>query len=381
MLPRTRAGAPSDSTFPQWIQADLGKARRVSGVTLVWEEAGDTYECRIEGRNTAKEKWGTLADYSAAPGIGSGSVAVTPADVRYVRILVLGNSSTHWASLREFQIQTIENGQQVAWHPPVPKPAAVLTAAVRDRFAAPSLNDAKWDKIPVPSNWEMLGYSLPTYNAVDNTVGLYRRVVTVPAAWAGRRVVWHFDGALDGAEVFVNGQKAGYHESGYTAFDVDLTGLVKFGKPNLFAVRVSKTTPSDDCETGDFQAMGGIYRDTSLVSVPQTRIDDIVVRTPLAANYKDATLVAQLSVKGTPGQTVAVTGTLTKANGQPTGVRLFGTGRLGANGAAQIALSAPVKAPALWSAEKPNLVLHRLPDDQPKQAGGTGGAAVRLQAD
>ena len=96
----------------------------------------------------------------------------------------------------------------------------------------------------MPSNWEMAGYSLPTYDAVDNTVGLYRRCVTVPAAWAGRRIYWHFDGALDGAEVFVNGQKAGYHESGYTAWDIDLTGLVKPGQRNLFAVRVSKTTPS-----------------------------------------------------------------------------------------------------------------------------------------
>ena len=342
-------------TFPQWLQADLGKTRRVSSVSLAWEIAGDTYECRIEGRATDKGKWITLADRTAAPGVGDGPVSVTPADVRYVRVSVLGNSSsTHWASLREVQIKTTENGQEVAWHPPVPK-TLTMTAAARDAFAAPGFSDASWDKQPVPSNWEMAGYSLPTYDAVDNTVGLYRRSVVVPAAWAGRRVYWHFDGALDGAEVFVNGQKAGYHESGYTAFDVDLTGLVHPGKPNLFAVRVSKTTPSDDCETGDFQAMGGIYRDTSLISVPQTHIDDIVVRTPLSANYKDATLETQLRVKGTPGQAVTVTGTLVKADGQPTSVKLAGSGTIQADGTTLVAMNAPVKAPALWSAEKPNL--------------------------
>ena len=345
----------SGGTFPQWLQADLGKTRRVSGMSFVWEQPGDTYTCRIEGRSTNKEKWITLADHSAAPGIGSGPVSVTPADVRFVRVSVLGNSAgTHWASLREVQIKTTENGQEALWHPPVPK-TLTLSAAERDAFAAPGFNDASWDKQPVPSNWEMAGYSLPTYDSVDNTVGLYRRFVTVPAAWAGRRIVWHFDGALDGAEVFVNGQKAGYHESGYTAFDVDLTGLVKPGQRNLFAVRVSKTTPSDDCETGDFQAMGGIYRDTSLISVPQTHIDDIVVRTPLAANYKDATLLTQLTVKGTPGQAVEITGTLMSAAGRPAGVQVFGTGRIGAGGTTQVAMSAPVKAPALWSAEKPNL--------------------------
>ena len=345
----------SGPDYPQWLQADLGKTRHVSGATLVWENAGDRYECRLEGRNEGGD-WKTLADAAAAPGIGDGPVSLTPADVRYVRITVTGTSGEHWASLREFQIRTTENGQEVAWRPPAPKPVNVnASVATRDAFASPALNDTRWDKLPVPSNWEMAGYSLPTYDAVDNTVGQYRRWVTVPAAWAGRRVYWHFDGALDGAEVFVNGQKAGYHESGYTAWDIDLTGLVKPGQRNLFAVRVSKTTPSDDCETGDFQAMGGIYRDTSLIAVPQTRVDDIIVRTPLAANYKDATLFTQLSIKGAPGQTVVVTGKLMHGDGQPTAVTLTGQARIPADGATQVVMRTPVKAPALWSAEKPNL--------------------------
>ena len=341
----------SGGTFPQWLQADLGKTRHVSGVTLLWENADDRYECRIEGRSEGGA-WKTLADESAAPGVGDGPVALTPADVREVRITVLSNSGPHWASLREFGIQTTENGQQAAWKPPVPKENL---PAVRDAFAAPGFNDAKWDAISVPSNWEMLGYSLPTYDSVDDTVGLYRRYVTVPASWAGRRIFWHFDGALDGAEVWVNGHKAGYHESGYTAWDINLTGLVKPGRRNLFAVRVSKTTPSDDAETGDYQCMGGIYRDTSLIAVPQTHVSDITVRTPLAANDKDATLFTQLGVTGTPGQTVAVVGRLMHSSGQPAGVKLTGQGRVGTDGTAQIAMSAPVKVPKLWSAEKPNL--------------------------
>ena len=120
-------------------------------------------------------------------------------------------------------------------------------------------------------------------------------------------------------------------------------------------MRVSKTTPSDDCETGDFQAMGGIYRDTSLIAVPQTHVHDMVVRTPLAANYRDAMLTASVQVMGTPGETVAVTGKLVGANGQATPVHLAGQGRVGADGMTSVALSAPVQAPKLWSAEKPDL--------------------------
>ena len=343
----------TSADYPQWLQADLGQTRHVSGVTLTWENAGDKYQYRIEGR-TQDGKWKTLADQTAAPGTSDGPVTLSAADVRYVRITVTGTSGEHWASIREFQIRTTENGQETAWTPPVPAPVHMPIGGL-NAFTLAGFNDTDWHTLPVPSNWEMFGYSVPTYDSVDNTVGLYRRWVNVPKNWDGKRVYWHFDGALDGAEVFVNGQKAGYHESGYTAFDVDLTGLIKPGERNLFAVRVSKKTPSYDADTGDFQSMGGIYRDTSLVAVPQTHIHDITVRTPLAANYRDATLTASVQVMGTPGETVGLTGTLVGADGQKTPVRLTGQGSIGTDGTATVALSSPVAAPKLWSAEKPNL--------------------------
>jgi beta-galactosidase len=344
----------SDSSFPQWLQADLGQVRHVTGVSLVWENANVLYRCRIEGRK-AGGRWETLADASAAPGAGYGPLSLKPADVRYVRITVLGNNgNSNWASLREFQIRLKAGGQEVNWRPHTVKPLPV-TAAVRDAFAMPSYNDTTWNNLAVPSNWEIAGYSLPTYGSVDNTVGLYRRWVTVPKAWAGKRIYWHFDGALDGAEVFINGKKAGYHESGYTAWNIDLTGMVNPGKRNLFAVRVSKTTPSVDCETGDFQCMGGIYRDTSLIAVPQTHIADITVQTPLDSNYRNAALVTKIKVLGAPGESVAVFGNLVDIKGRPTSVKFSGKGVIGAGGSASIDMRAPVKAPKLWSAEKPNL--------------------------
>lgn len=248
-----------------------------------------------------------------------------------------------------------QNGKGAAQQPVVQGPPASAVAPPDD-FASLKFDDSRWDNLPVPSNWEMYGYSRPTYNSVDDTVGQYRRWVTVPAGWKGRHIYWHFDGALEGAEVFVNGQKAGYHESGYTAWNIDLTGLVKPGEANLFAVRVSKSTPSDDCETGDFQCLGGIYRDTSLIAVPETHVSDITVRTPLDASYKDATLNAIVQVTGPAGEAVSIDGNLVDAKTEAdTGVRISGTGTIGADGTATIQMSAPVKSPALWSAEIPNL--------------------------
>ena len=349
--PDTRWCADS-AAFPQRLQANLGQTRRVNGVTLTWEKPGTRFQCRIEGGADGRH-WTTLADASAAPGLGDGPVTLTPSDVRYVRVVILGGGAGNWASLRECRIQIVEDGKEVTWQPPAPEPVTV--PASDTGFAQPATADQDWDNLAVPSNWEMAGYSVPTYNSVDDTVGQYRRFVTVPRVWAGRRVFWRFDGALVGAEVFVNGHLAGYHESGYTAFDVDVTGLVKPGQRNLFAVRVSKTTPSSDCETGDFQCMGGIYRETSLISVPATHVHDLTVRTPLAPNHRDAVLAADVQVMGTPGETVGLAGTLVGSDGGKTPVHLAGTGRVGADGTVTVALNAPVTAPNLWSAEKPNL--------------------------
>jgi len=344
----------SDDSVPQWLQTDLGRNQFVSGVSIDWEMPGGGYQCRIEGKPDGG-KWVTLADASAAPGIGNGPVKISPANVRFVKVTVTGHAPGSWASMREFQVHLNPGGKDVLWNPFDPG-ARLGPEVARDEFASPAFNDAAWDDLPVPSNWEMYGYSVPTYGAVDNSVGQYRRWVEVPASWKGRAIYWHFDGALDGAEVFVNGQKAGYHESGYTAWNIDLTTFVKPGQRNLFAVRVCKTVPSFDCETGDYQCMGGIYRDTSLIAVPATHVSDITVQTPLDSDYQNATLNTIVQVTGTPLQVVSLTGNLVAAKGNaPTGVQFTGRGIIGADGLATVKMAAPVKAPALWSAEKPNL--------------------------
>jgi len=150
-----------------------------------------------------------------------------------------------------------------------------------DSFAAAETDDGQWKDIPVPANWEIEGFSRPTFqdrggNAA-NDIGLYRRWVEVPASFAGQQVLWHFDGVYDGAEVFVNGQRAGYHESGFTAFDIDVTKVLKPGARNLFAVRVYKKTPSGTMDKGDFWCLGGIYRDNYLVALPPTHVDDVTI--------------------------------------------------------------------------------------------------------
>ena len=162
-----------------------------------------------------------------------------------------------------------------------------------------------------------------------------------------------------------NGQRCGYHESGFTAFDIDVTKAVKPGQLNLMAVRLYKKTSSASLDHGDFWCLGGIYRETYLVALPPLHVDDVTVVTDLDARYKDATLKSNVRVAGPAGAHFLLTSELDSLDG--TKVALPATsqaGDIGDDGSATVTLTMPVTAPKLWSAEKPNLyyVFYRLSD-------------------
>ncbi len=242
-------------------------------------------------------------------------------------------------------------------------------SAVPD-FVSADANGTDWKNIPVPANWEIEGFSTLTYQErtgrPSTDIGLYRRAMDVPATFAGQKVIWHFDGAYDGAEVFVNGQQCGYHESGFTAFDIDITKAIKPGQSNNFAVRLYKNTSSASLDHGDFWCLGGIYRETYLVALPQLHVDDLTVVTDLDSQYKDATLKSTVRIVGPAGAHFVLTGDLYSLDGSQVAIPAMSqAGDIGTDGSATVSLSALVTAPRLWSAEKPNLyyVFYRLSDD------------------
>src|SRR5205085_306534 len=73
-------------------------------------------------------------------------------------------------------------------------------------YATDYREDASWQDLAVPANWEMAGFSPATYNQPDNASGFYRLKFQVPGRWKGRQVKIHFDGVQNGCEVWCNGR-------------------------------------------------------------------------------------------------------------------------------------------------------------------------------
>ncbi len=65
----------------------------------------------------------------------------------------------------------------------------------------------------------------------------YRRTVTIPEAWKGRRVLLHFQAVDYDATVWVNGVEVGRHRGGFTPFTCDLHGIASPGETATIVVR------------------------------------------------------------------------------------------------------------------------------------------------
>lgn len=106
----------------------------------------------------------------------------------------------------------------------------------------------------------------------------YRRTFTVPADWAGQKILLHF-GAVDyRCEVFVNGESIGTHEGGYDPFSFDITGKISGDGAQTLHVRASDPTDAKGYPRGKqtlypggimYTETTGIWQTVWLEAVPQ----------------------------------------------------------------------------------------------------------------
>lgn len=112
-------------------------------------------------------------------------------------------------------------------------------------------------------------------------VSLYRKVIEVPIAWQGKCVLLTFEGVAHESEVYLNGEKAGAHHCGYTAFTIDISDKLVYGEENVLAVKVDSRECNNIPPFGyviDYMTYGGIYRDVYLEVKNTSFIEDIFLQ-------------------------------------------------------------------------------------------------------
>lgn len=230
------------------------------------------------------------------------------------------------------------------------------------RFWDTDFNDLGWDEIPVPGVWELYGYGDPIYVNVgyawrnqyhnnppqvpvkENHVGTYRKTVSVPAEWKGKKIIAHFGSVTSNLYLWVNGRFVGYSEDSKLEAEFDLTPYVKPGQENLFAMQVFRWCDGTYLEDQDFFRYSGIGRDCYLYARPKQHITDLRVTPDLDASYNNGLLTVDLSTTG--GSDLHLT--LFDAEGNRVAGQQLKAKR-------QLQTVIRLEAPQKWSAETPYL--------------------------
>ncbi len=178
---------------------------------------------------------------------------------------------------------------------------------VPEDYMNPTFKDASWDRIDVPSCWDMRGYDYPHYTNVQmpwpnmpptvperNPTGIYRRTFEIPQNWRDRRVVLHFDGVESCFIPFVNGQALGFSKDSRGSTEFDVTKLVKPGK-NQITVLVIKWSDSSFIEDQDQWWHAGIVRSVYLYSTGENYVADVHATATLDETFTAGRLKLELT--------------------------------------------------------------------------------------
>jgi len=197
----------------------------------------------------------------------------------------------------------------------------------------------KWDKIEVPSCWQLKGYENPNYTNInypypcdppfvpdDNPCGVYSRDFEIDNKWG--KVYFVFEGVSSCAFLYINDKYVGFTQGSHLSAEFDITDFVNKGKNNV-VVKVLKWCVGSYLEDQDAFRYNGIFRDVYILQRPENHIEDVeIIPNDKAINVK--------------------------INGEAN-IKIFEKDRLICDENINNAFSYAPENPILWNAEKPFL--------------------------
>ncbi|WP_242118375.1 glycoside hydrolase family 2 TIM barrel-domain containing protein [Sphingomonas lacusdianchii] len=228
-------------------------------------------------------------------------------------------------------------------------------------FERPDYDVGGWGSVAVPGILQAEGQGTPVFVGsgypfpmnqpwIDhrlNEVGSYRREVTVPSHFAGRRMLLTIGAAGAAYYLWVNGQRIGYSEDSKLPAEFDVTAAMRPGR-NTVAIELYRYADGSYLEDQDFWRVNGIERSVTLYAAPPTHLRDIDVRAGLSNGYRDGTLALNVAVAGAASD-VRVRASLLD------GARVLLTREGGPDAARTVRLTGDIPAVRAWSAETTEL--------------------------
>jgi beta-galactosidase/beta-glucuronidase len=186
----------------------------------------------------------------------------------------------------------------------------------------------------------------------------YRRTVTVPKAWATKRVLLHFDAVDWEATVLVDGKEVGVHRGGYSPFTFDVTDQLAGDRPHELVVGVWDPSDAGSQPRGKQQnkpqgiwytPSSGIWQTVWLEPVVKTHLQDVLFQPGGAPNSVIMTVTPTEAPAALPVE-VDIFDRLDDSNGKPTKIAsASGTSLL------PLVLTVPSDLTTYWTPDTPQL--------------------------
>jgi hypothetical protein len=221
-------------------------------------------------------------------------------------------------------------------------------------------SDNSWQDANIPHS---LDYPEPTQLGEQNSyagIAWYRKKLEVSGG-ANKKYFLEFEGAMQTANVWVNGQSVGTHDnSGYTGFSFDITSQMGASTSAALAIkldnRMSEDIPPGRTNPGpDYFLYSGLYRNVWLVTTGLVYIPFCgqLITTPIVS-ASSGTVRIKTTVKNENGSSKNCTVAISIRN--KSGVEVAAgtsTAAVSAGGSSVFDMSINVTNPSLWSPEKP----------------------------
>ena len=167
-----------------------------------------------------------------------------------------------------------------------------------------------FDRIDVPSAWQMRGYDRnmysnnrfpfcydPPYVPIDNPCGCYVRDFTLTKEQLSGKIYIDFEGVDSCMYLWINGSFVGYDQVSHSTGEFDITSFVRAGS-NRIAVLVLKFCDGSYLEDQDKFRWSGIFRDVYLMFRPQNHVRDFTLTALPVDDYRNGQLEVSVDAPG-----------------------------------------------------------------------------------
>ena len=237
-------------------------------------------------------------------------------------------------------------------------------------FQKTDVKNTIWQKVSLPHTANIEPVDSP--GKQWQGIAWYRKFFNVPKQFDGKSVTLQFDGAMQVAKIYMNGELVQTHLGGYLPFAVKLDGKVKFGETNCILLELDNrdnpvVPPGKPLATLDFNYYSGLYRNATIKIKDKLHISNVISANRVAGggllvSYSDVSsqsakinVRVELENENNSEKPASLQINLKDAAGNSILSESVAGQIVPASGSVQFIKQLLLQNPKLWSPDSPNL--------------------------